>query len=444
MTSTRKIPVSLAAMGVCLALAAGLTACGAGDDPAAGTAATKSPAVKDAPHFDPPVRFGPAGRPLLVPEPDSGPQMPSAVLLSGPTAYYQSRGGLYAADVRSGAISWTARPRTAEGVTDQEAPPVLATMGGRRLVVDVFNATIPGQGTTPAQPAVEVLAVDPATGRPVLDDTLPLPPSFLAEDGTRAYSGDRVVAADDKAIVIKMHYSEGMPGTLVVDPATHRIRWSARGMDPVMASNGQLIATALAAEHGLLRIKTYKLQAIDTATKAVGWSTKELWGYPSVSPAGPGLAAISRDTATSEDGLLDVSTGKQRAAWPKPIADQDEDAKYECVHDDRSVTVCFAAKRFSDSITGRVTTETERILAYDTATARLLWELPKAGRVAPTITTVWHGAVYGTTANGPVVLDARTGQDRETAPGVAPVTVGAYGALVKDDNDSLMFHAAAG
>ena len=42
------------------------------------------------------------------------------------------------------------------------------------------------------------------------------------------------------------------------------------------------------------------------------------------------------------------------------------------------------------------------------------------------MTTAWHGAVYGTTVNGPLVLDARTGADRDTRPGAAPVLVNAY------------------
>ena len=42
------------------------------------------------------------------------------------------------------------------------------------------------------------------------------------------------------------------------------------------------------------------------------------------------------------------------------------------------------------------------------------------------MTAVWHGLIYGSTANGPVILDARTGQDKVTSPGADPSIVDAY------------------
>ena len=67
-----------------------------------------------------------------------------------------------------------------------------------------------------------------------------------------------------------------------------------------------------------------------------------------------------------------------------------------------------------------------RTFALDAVSAQLLWSLPAAGRVPPQVSTAWHGAVYGTTVNGPVVVDARTGRDRNPAPGAAPVVVDGY------------------
>jgi hypothetical protein len=83
-----------------------------------------------------------------------------------------------------------------------------------------------------------------------------------------------------------------------------------------------------------------------------------------------------------------------------------------CRFDERLTTVCWNADAARPVATG-----------YDGTTARVLWSLPDAaaGRVAPQVTTVWHGTVYGTTENGPVVLDASSGADLPGAgPGVAP------------------------
>jgi hypothetical protein len=49
------------------------------------------------------------------------------------------------------------------------------------------------------------------------------------------------------------------------------------------------------------------------------------------------------------------------------------------------------------------------------------------------VTAVWHGAVYGTTENGPVVLDATTGEDRSTEAGAAPSWVSEYAGIALDD-----------
>lgn len=75
------------------------------------------------------------------------------------------------------------------------------------------------------------------------------------------------------------------------------------------------------------------------------------------------------------------------------------------------------------------------VLAFDATNAKMFWQLPDeaANRVAPTVTAVWHGAVYGGTANGPVVLDATTGADRSTAPGAAPSWVSEFGGIALDD-----------
>lgn len=50
--------------------------------------------------------------------------------------------------------------------------------------------------------------------------------------------------------------------------------------------------------------------------------------------------------------------------------------------------------------------------------------------MTPTVTAVWHGAVYGYTDHGPIVLDATTGADRNDHPGIAPTLVDAYAGVV--------------
>jgi hypothetical protein len=46
------------------------------------------------------------------------------------------------------------------------------------------------------------------------------------------------------------------------------------------------------------------------------------------------------------------------------------------------------------------------------------------------VTAAWHGAVYGTAGDKPLVLDAKTGVDREPSPGLAPAAVSGYAGFV--------------
>jgi outer membrane protein assembly factor BamB len=297
-------------------------------------------------------------------------------------------------------------------------------MGGRQYLIGLFDVTIPGQGTTPAKVVAEVVAADPSTGRIIRDDTLPLPVRSRPGEDAEQFTQYWLVGADDKAIVIALNGTKGEV-TLVEDPATHRIRWFERDMTAIAVADGQLIASTGRNTNNLMGSGDYTLHSIDTVTRAERWRTKEIYtGTYKGQPAGRGLIAINSGDDT--EGLLDAATGKTRFPWPN------HKVNYDCVYDDRSVTVC---------------TTTDKVMAFDTATAKLLWRLPADGRLAPTVTTAWHGAVYGTTPTGPVVIDARSGQDRGTAPGAAPSLVGPYGGIVNhddDDDNPLAFHPAAG
>ncbi|WP_374772667.1 hypothetical protein OG756_05520 [Streptomyces sp. NBC_01310] len=61
-----------------------------------------------------------------------------------------------------------------------------------------------------------------------------------------------------------------------------------------------------------------------------------------------------------------------------------------------------------------------------------------AGRIAPQVAAVWHGRVYGKTADGPLALDARTGAGLPTRPGVAPYLVNEYTGLALSESDDAL------
>lgn len=81
--------------------------------------------------------------------------------------------------------------------------------------------------------------------------------------------------------------------------------------------------------------------------------------------------------------------------------------------------------------------------AFDAAGGELLWKLPNrtAYRIAPRVTAVWHGRIYGSTENGPVALDARTGEGLPTSPGIAPYAVNEYVGLALKGTEAVAFPA---
>jgi hypothetical protein len=52
------------------------------------------------------------------------------------------------------------------------------------------------------------------------------------------------------------------------------------------------------------------------------------------------------------------------------------------------------------------------------------WEIKDGGtREIPEVSAVFHGAIYGKTSNGPIVLDALTGADKPDSPVLVPTFV---------------------
>ncbi|MCF1599004.1 hypothetical protein [Streptomyces muensis] len=62
----------------------------------------------------------------------------------------------------------------------------------------------------------------------------------------------------------------------------------------------------------------------------------------------------------------------------------------------------------------------------------------------PDISTVFHGAVYGETENGSVILDARTGKDKASGAGDAPSAVNEYAGLFGTSLGTIEAHRAVG
>ncbi|MEU4823415.1 PQQ-binding-like beta-propeller repeat protein [Actinomadura sp. NPDC023710] len=404
-----------------VAMAVLLTGCGGGHPKAGATSgksatgrssAATAPAV---PVADPPVRFDTRRAVELPAEARQSGYTTSygalPVLLDDRTAVSVADGVMYGVDILTGRQVWKTGPRKKLFSRSSDTRATVVMLQGRRTALAAFMTEVPGQGTTPSGAAIELIGVDLASGKNVLNDDLPLP-----QDSAPWGNPVSVVGVDATTAVL--NWSGG--GTVVADLAAHKVRWIRRGFDAIGLDGG-----VIAGQTGdLLHYRLLGLRATDQRQE---WASKE-YEVPTfeAEPAGPGLYSLHHSTGSVRDRsstvLHDIKTGKPRKHLGLEY-------RWHCVSDGAETLLCNGADG--------------GIVGLDAGTLDTLWRLPSDGRLAPKVTAFWHGAVYGTTPNGPVVLDARSGKDREVRPGAAPRVVSRYGGLVVGPEGAWMVYSTA-
>ncbi|MFJ6612286.1 hypothetical protein ACIQPT_18650 [Streptomyces sp. NPDC091289] len=328
--------------------------------------------------------------------------------------------------VYAGAFDWD---------TDREdalAPFVLERSDGPPLVLVPYHVAKEGRGTTASQQLIELLVVDSGTGE--LRSRLETP---LVADAYRGRStAVRVVGAQDGTVAVSLRVHDRRSsspnavretfGVDLSDPDRPRTTWKKAGFEAYTVAGGNAVGaeadtglqykvlTAVSMKDGetVWQDRTYERSAGMNPELQAQWTT----------PAGPDRIITTKVThsglvtSTAQLLLVDAATGKQRplSGKKRPV---------HCRYDGTSVVVCGPHPGASRA--------PKEVFALDAPSGRILWELPDsaAGRIAPDVTAVRHGRVYAETSSGPVVLDARSGEDIELDPGIAPVVVNEYAGL---------------
>jgi hypothetical protein len=362
------------------------------------------------PSHDPPATFAPPPGTLLPREIDGDP-LPMA--LNGFDAFVALPSGLKVIDTRTGEAR--AGILVERRVRSGPAPraPVLVTVDGHLSAVAAFRVEVPGHGTTLGHDAVEIVACHTGEYRKVAGTRIDLPPSLSGSGRLRSawVVGSGSDTASRPVLVVMTEVGpERRPVTYGVDLAAGRVRWRAEGLAAGAVTGGLAVGGQQAAGG-------YQLGAVTLGEGRRSWTSGTPAPTVTVWPAGPAAVAglaVSGGRGERVLSLVDAATGRVlvRRAVGGGVA---------CRFDDRQTTVCTSGTAGSAWAAG-----------FDASSGRLLWELPDAtaGRVAPAVSTAWHGVVYGMTENGPVALDARTGGDRPHSPGVAPDLVNAYVGVV--------------
>jgi outer membrane protein assembly factor BamB len=272
-----------------------------------------------------------------------------------------------------------------------------------------FLGEIPGLGTTPGRPLIEVVSVNPDNGDTPWRAEIPLDGWIPPTGSDSAHVS--VAGVSDGVAVIRIEEQNSIKrkgGSYALELATRKVLWHQADFESRAVAGGVVVGRGL----GTGRLPATRVLGLDVRTGQQRWtSTRPADDLREVHPAGPTLAVVSGRGAAGEFlDIVDIASGRVVRARPEKAGESSLLITGRCVYDEQSTTICDG---------------NEWVMAIDARTGAERWALSKnGGRLVPQVTGAWHGAVYGWVDNGrPVVLDAQTGTDRETQPGTFPSVV---------------------
>lgn len=293
------------------------------------------------------------------------------------------------------------------------APARIVSFHGQLAALVGYLVELPGQGTTPPSTAVEVDLIS-STARLLwhFDAPLPVEPSDITDEPIVSFvgsSGDVVVA------------TVGDPDdgyrTLAFDIARRTVLWQnaaflARTVvgDTVVGTLDPSSPWVLGADN---TSESLTVTGLNPQTGTSTWQMADTAYAANIQQAGPDTVLVEADVNENDViSLVRSDTGKSTVVTSQSIGPADS-LPWTCQFGGVTIVVCGDSSDLASVYA----------FAVDGANGQVLWQLPdkQANRIAPAITTVYDGEVYGTTSNGPVVLDERTGKDVNDSPGVAPV-----------------------
>lgn len=274
--------------------------------------------------------------------------------------------------------------------------PVTGTVDGTDVMLIMVQ--VAGQGTAPDKQAFDILIIDASTGtltRTVTTQVNRPDAGRLPARAVAIIGGDLIV--------------NNMGRTSRIGLADGTQRWEAPSIETVVATGAGTGSRLLGAAYLNGEIH---LRALDADTGQTVWTDPAGAGMQiSINAAGPRYVVAASQNYTK---VVDVNNGATIASRPAPVA-----GGMRCFYDAQAITVCSAAGTWTSAV--------------DSTTGQWLWEWPEAtsGGSPATISAALLGRAYGTTASGPVIIDARSGQTVESPAATAPILVNEYGALAK-------------
>lgn len=396
-----------------------LAGCSGGDDKSSeskDSGNNQTPSTPSAPAvtpYDPPKAFQ-ANYAYSLPEVKGRSSFKPEVAMVGMTAVANSLRGVDGQSVAGPAKPWqTLATEKTDGsvVINDASAPVAVQLDGKPAVAVAYYQRVKGAGT--AKPGVSVLFrwLDPADGKLLSEATFDVT-TLLGDDEVNSGlpGGFTHLTADPAtgqlaAGVAPTSMIGAKSGivTVIADPATKKavaLPFTA----PVTLSKGVLVAT---------QGKENTRRTVSLVDAATGRVTKSnlLPGLENLTATGADgskyayLYGLKYDKSLTENvGYLyavDPATGAV-VQTKSGLKETSYLGRFVCQADGQKTVVCTA-----DQVA------TGEIIGFDDTTGKKTWGFTgdSAGRVVPVVTAAFHGMVYATANQKPILLNALTGQD---------------------------------
>lgn len=414
-----------------LLLTAAPTGCSPQPDVSTGTSSESARAV-----FAPPAKFDPKAGVLMPKAATAGlltAKGKDMELLRNPVALYKEKAyvatqeSLLSIDTTSGAVA-AIKPE-ATPVTDPQADgqgsflfthPVSITERASPLALASFVVKQPAVGTHAERVFVEFTAVNAASGR--VEWRLPLNIPEWAKGAPSPLSARIAGSSGRVALVTVGAFKPSGSTTYAIDLVDRRVLWTRDLLKAQRIAKGTVVGIT----EDEINSQYEAAAGYDLNTGEQRWRGEDSQ-YPGVGAGGPQLVSVTGRSKNDVDfhRLVDPESGVVRQELPEDFGPAD------CDFDGVSTLVCF---RNWQGLS---------VWAFDTANGELRWKLPDkaADRIAPRVTAVWRGRIYGSTDSGPLAMDARTGEDLPTSPGIAPYAVNEYVGLTLKGTDAMAYPA---
>ncbi|GAA1541834.1 hypothetical protein [Kribbella lupini] len=401
-----------------------LAGCSGGDDksndsPKDGAVQTSSTPTPPAPTaYDPPKAFQAVAASAL-PEEKGRSSFKPQVAMAGTTAVANSLSGAVGQSV-TGEKPWqTLSTETTDDsvVTNDATQPAVVQLDGKSAVAVVYYQRIKGGGT--AKPSVQALFrwLDPADGKPISEamvDVTPLLGDNEVNSGLPGGFTDLAVDASTGQVAVGVAPTSLIGAksgviTVIADPGTKK-GVAVPFMKPAGLGKGVLVgaqgkentrrtlafvdaATGKVTKSGLLP----GLEGLEP-TGALGSKYAYLYGQKYTE----GIGSYGTGDYVGNLYAVDPATG-QVVQTKTAVKKTRYLFGYTCHADAQKTVVCS---------TDPGATEDE-IVGFDDTTGKKLWgyTATSPGRVVPTVSAVFHGMVYATVQQKPVLVNALTGQD---------------------------------